>query len=433
MLSADLIKGMASFGIESLKAGASTESMKKSFDALRNSTLNHNTTITSLREAVGGLVNDVDLMTSANQYMNLGLPTGGMEEMYAAAIKLGRAMGMEATQSIGDFNTAVGRASPLILDNFGITLQAADAQRIYAEQIGKTANELTEAEKKTAFQTVAIQMLMEKAESLGDNTSAMGDAWTQFGVTVDNLKASIGTALLPVLSDVLTAFSAIMPVVTGLIDNIKAGEWDEIKETMMNAFSVAIDAVKGILGEIDWGELFKTLGEYLGDIPFMAARALFNLGGELGKVIKETDWNTVFEGMWEGWSNFIGSFVKRVAENLWEILPASLRLFLGGGTPGDKTGGNQAMTGIVVPGLADGAIVTKPTLALIGERGTEAVIPLDGGNAGFGGGTTHIILEKIADTINLDPQGMNLDELTDQLLSRIGDRMLLGNVNMRRV
>ena len=41
-----------------------------------------------------------------------------------------------------------------------------------------------------------------------------------------------------------------------------------------------------------------------------------------------------------------------------------------------------------IPYLADGGIVTQPTLAMIGERGAEAVIPLTGRNAGGGMGNT---------------------------------------------
>jgi hypothetical protein len=38
--------------------------------------------------------------------------------------------------------------------------------------------------------------------------------------------------------------------------------------------------------------------------------------------------------------------------------------------------------------MANGGIVTQPTLAIIGERGAEAVIPLTGRNAGAGMGNT---------------------------------------------
>ena len=43
-----------------------------------------------------------------------------------------------------------------------------------------------------------------------------------------------------------------------------------------------------------------------------------------------------------------------------------------------------ASLGVDVPALAAGGIVTRPTLALIGEAGPEAVVPLSGRNAGMG-------------------------------------------------
>jgi len=41
-----------------------------------------------------------------------------------------------------------------------------------------------------------------------------------------------------------------------------------------------------------------------------------------------------------------------------------------------------------IPGFADGGIVTSPTLAMIGEAGPEAVVPLNGKNNGMGGNVT---------------------------------------------
>ena len=52
-----------------------------------------------------------------------------------------------------------------------------------------------------------------------------------------------------------------------------------------------------------------------------------------------------------------------------------------------------------IPKLADGGIVTRPTLAMIGEAGPEAVIPLTGKNAGMGMGgvTNYITINTLAD------------------------------------
>jgi len=55
-----------------------------------------------------------------------------------------------------------------------------------------------------------------------------------------------------------------------------------------------------------------------------------------------------------------------------------------------------------IPFLANGGIVSRPTLAVIGESGPEAVVPLSGRNAGMGMGVTNYI------TINsgADPQAV---------------------------
>jgi hypothetical protein len=53
-------------------------------------------------------------------------------------------------------------------------------------------------------------------------------------------------------------------------------------------------------------------------------------------------------------------------------------------------GESSAGTGITIPKMANGGIVTQPTLAMIGERGSEAVIPLS--KMGQMGGTNNITI-----------------------------------------
>ena len=64
----------------------------------------------------------------------------------------------------------------------------------------------------------------------------------------------------------------------------------------------------------------------------------------------------------------------------------------GGGSSGG--GGAGGSFGGVIP-LAEGGIVTKPTLAVVGEKGPEAVVPLDGSAGGIGGGTVNINADVI--------------------------------------
>jgi phage-related minor tail protein len=48
--------------------------------------------------------------------------------------------------------------------------------------------------------------------------------------------------------------------------------------------------------------------------------------------------------------------------------------------------------------LAQGGIVTGPTLALIGESGPEAVVPLNGSGRGSVGGNVYITIENVNGT-----------------------------------
>ena len=65
-----------------------------------------------------------------------------------------------------------------------------------------------------------------------------------------------------------------------------------------------------------------------------------------------------------------------------------------------------------IPELAEGGIVKRPTLAMIGEAGPEAVVPLRGGGGGLGGGVTVNVMMPAGGTVFLD------DESTAQ---RFGD------------
>lgn len=97
-------------------------------------------------------------------------------------------------------------------------------------------------------------------------------------------------------------------------------------------------------------------------------------------------WNSMMEGIkgvassvWEGIKNTFRSGLNYLIEKL----NAFIRAYNGiaGRVPG--IGGKIKIPEI--PMLADGGIVTRPTLAVVGEAGPEAVIPLSRGRGGMGG------------------------------------------------
>jgi hypothetical protein len=154
-----------------------------------------------MREGTQGLVSNLDMMQSANKAMLLGLPvtTESMGTMAEAATKLGRAMGQDATKSLDDLITALGRSSPLILDNLGLTVKVGEANEAYAKTLHKTADALTDAEKKMAFYVAAMDAARTKAKELGDTQLTLSEqftrAWTSVTNTVVNGVSIINKAL----------------------------------------------------------------------------------------------------------------------------------------------------------------------------------------------------------------------------------------------
>jgi len=220
-LARDLVKGLVDTGRESIELASKAESLQMAFDNLRIATGNYETDIDSLKEATRDAVSEVDLLAAANQFMALNLPVNQMEEMWEAAIKVGRAMGMDATKSVQDFNVALGRASPLILDNFGLVLKQAEAEEIYAEKLGKSTEALTENERKMAFREAAIIKLTERAGQLGDTTDDAISTFDQFNALLEDIKTTIGQALLPAVVSILKEMNKWLTRIEGVIEGLE--------------------------------------------------------------------------------------------------------------------------------------------------------------------------------------------------------------------
>jgi len=164
------------------------EGVAKGFETLqRQAGLLAGDSLVALREATQGMVTDFELMQSANQAVQLGLDPSKLADMAEAATRLGAAVGRTANESFRDLITGVGRASPLILDNLGITIKAAEAQQRYATELGKTVAQLTETEKAEAFRFAALEKIAEKAKELGEVQLNAGQSATIARVAFSNL------------------------------------------------------------------------------------------------------------------------------------------------------------------------------------------------------------------------------------------------------
>jgi len=146
--------------------------------------------------ATKGLIGDLGLMQAANKGLLLGLPitSASFGTLSQTAVVLGKAMGQGPVKSLDDFLTALGRSSPMILDNLGLSVKVGDANETYAKKLGKTAEQLTDGEKKLAFYNAAMAAAEAKVKTLGGVQLTLTDHIQRLKVAfTDQLSSLVAT------------------------------------------------------------------------------------------------------------------------------------------------------------------------------------------------------------------------------------------------
>lgn len=176
-----------------MKAGQ-LDLLEQSFDQLaQKSHASSAQMLASMQAASGGMISDFDLIQSANRAMMLGVADSADElsALMQIARTRGQAMGLSMTQAFSDLVTGLGRASPMILDNLGIVLDADTVNQEYAKSIGKVASALTEQEKKQALVNAVMK---EAANNPAPIATGAPSAAQQAAVAKENAEVAIGRA-----------------------------------------------------------------------------------------------------------------------------------------------------------------------------------------------------------------------------------------------
>lgn len=173
--------------------------------------------LASMKRMTAGTVSDTDLMLAANRAMMLGVSDNAEEmgQLMAAAIERGRALGVSSGQAVNDIITGIGRMSPMILDNLGIVGVTQSVEE-YARSLGKTADALSDVEKKQALVNAVI--------ASGSGMPVLDDAASSFermDASIANMKVALGELFGPAIAAVAQQLA---DAVSGVTESIDASE-----------------------------------------------------------------------------------------------------------------------------------------------------------------------------------------------------------------
>ncbi|MGE0460895.1 MAG: hypothetical protein AB7Q16_05960 [Vicinamibacterales bacterium] len=229
--------------------GGEVAAIGGAFEQLSGGVAQADQALRTMRASTSGLIANFDLMQASNKAMllGLGLNTDQMGDLAKTAVTLGRAMGQGATKSLDDLITALGRSSPMILDNLGLSVKVGEANEQYARALGTTADKLTDAQRKQAFMTAAMEAARLKVAQLGDVQLTLTERVQQATTWLSNMFDRVSAGV--VQSNVLAAgFDVLQTALATAFGDDQSARIDEIVKGIEEFAGQVVLGAKGLIG-----------------------------------------------------------------------------------------------------------------------------------------------------------------------------------------
>jgi len=238
----------AGFAVSSVKSFLQAERATQAFNIVVGETAN--ILLKDLKKASRGMVSDFHLMQAANRALMLGIDKNKLPELMKVAAARGKIMGRTVTEAFDDITIGIGRQSRMILDNLGIIVDAEEAYNKYAKQIGKTADSLTEMEKKQAYVNIVLEksrgltIAMAYAEETHqEKLSRLSAGWTNF-------KNKVGEAIV-VMYDMTENIAKAVTMYDLYATDVKSPEVEASLRRQGNEIKKMLDDMAGLREEIE--------------------------------------------------------------------------------------------------------------------------------------------------------------------------------------
>jgi len=220
------------------------------------------------------------------------------------AARRGRDLGMSTADAFGDIVTGIGRLSPMILDNLGIVMDAEGTYAAYAAAIGKTADALSDVEKRQAL----VERVLQEATGEPGELDMAGKLEAQAAAT-ENFRRELGL-LVGEMWEGTGVTVAYTEAVVGLTDAMAVARMERERATgPAEAFNKAIDEAlaSGQIGAnvaMDYRRKLGMLATAYEDGTFKLGEyqmAIDHLHSEMNRIYGLTeDWDVALRNQQDG-------------------------------------------------------------------------------------------------------------------------------------
>ena len=197
------VNGIQQFVTETSKLAGQADGVRVAFQRMAPAGL-----LEDLRKATRGTVSDLELMQNAVKAGNFGIPIKEMGGLLEFASRRAQETGESVDYLVQSIVTGIGRKSPMILDNLGIS-----TSRLKAEFNGATIESQSLGEVTAAVAKIA----KEEMSKAGTATITAADAAAQVTAQMNNLQVAIGDRLNQSMGPFLNSLGSTVGYFTDLV------------------------------------------------------------------------------------------------------------------------------------------------------------------------------------------------------------------------
>jgi hypothetical protein len=287
------------FAKNAAQIGAQTDQIRMALDNMaRRAGTTATDIVLKMQRMSGQTIDQLRIMESASKAALLGIPLERLDDLMQVARASATALGTDVGTMFDDLATGIGRQSKMILDNLGINISAEKAYKQYAETLGKTAEQLTDNERRQAFLNAVLadgKRIMEEVGEAGSKMTAT-EPWQIMTAAITDAKIAIGEKLFPLFNQGALKVAQMVRDMTSYLSNLP------------DTFEAVGNLIKIILKETFSWEMIKA------NVVDMAM-GFFETWQKTVMLIPRLWWNTV-KTIGNIFSN-LGEWIISLFTNVW--------------------------------------------------------------------------------------------------------------------
>jgi hypothetical protein len=190
------------FAIEAMRLGDQLTKVSQGFARFGGEA-----NLEQLRQSTRGLVSDLELMKTATKAGTFGIGIGEMGQLLNFATRRAQETGQEVDYLVDSIVTGIGRKSPLILDNLGISATALreklNGVSVEAASIGEVSRAVGQ------IASEQLRLMGESADTAADKLERVNTIWANFKAETGQWISQTGLAIAEIFGQLVTGQSLI--------------------------------------------------------------------------------------------------------------------------------------------------------------------------------------------------------------------------------